>query len=556
MAVSIANGNTTYRNNLTALISEYPKLAEKIRAWCEDRANIEHLKNELDTITSQQKIKYSVAETELSPPDFLFVLGMGCDDFLTTLSRQIAHHTTVLVIEPDLSVFIKTIHVYDLSEMIRQWQVKFLIDVGPSSFSRYVDQYYFPITTYNLIEHPVRYEQCKPYFDEISREIDNYIARRKPATPTGRQLKFLVFAGTTGVGWPYIMQDVIAGLHRLGHEVRVFHLEDNNLSLQVREELRANRPDFILMLDAIGFMPGLFNAEKIPYISWFFDNPFNWLKPSHASDYYYTFLWDKTYVDELKQIGFKHVHYLPLAANEQVFYPRQQHKTCDISFVGSSLWKAPDLPFDNENKKAFIMLVSSMLCDTPWVPVWDLIDRLMKKAGGSFRLDDPERRAEFELFIQNYARTGYRKQIIQAILQYNPWLYGDPSWTKVIEGRGGIYKGRINNRIDLPALYSNSAININVTVPQLRNSFSHRAFEIPACGGFLLSDYRPEAESFFEVGTEIICFKTTTELQEYVSYFLKHPEERVQIAQRGRDRVLAEHTYVHRLKKMVDSINQ
>ncbi len=545
-----------FAENFNALQREYPKLAETIDSWMADEHNVERLKNSIEEICAKEETqRYTFTDQAIRQHDVIFLYGMGGDFFLTDLADQLPKNTTIFVIEPDLFVFIKALHFFDISLLIKRWQVKFIINADIESFYKQLNQYYYPISNFVELQHPVRHAKNTDYFESISNSISQFIENRKPASTTQKQLRFLVFSGTSGVGWPYIMQDVIAALHGLGHQVRLFHLDDTNVTTEVLKELRAHRPHFIIMLDAIGLMPGLFEAEEIPYISWFFDNPFNWLNKKHVSDYYHTFVWDKTYVDNLKDMGFKHVHYLPLGANETVFSPRASQQQCDISFVGSSLWKIPDLPFENKAKQLFIELIAKLLCKTPWLSIWTIIDAVVKEYGTSFTLDDPERRNEFELFVQNYARTIYRKQIIQAILPLNPWLYGDQDWKRLITKKGGVYKGRINNRIDLPVLYSNSAINLNITVPQLRDSFSHRAFEIPACGGFLLSDYRPEAESFFDLDSEIVCFKTLGELSDKANYYLRHPEERQRIAENGRKRVLAEHTYTHRLKKMIEYLN-
>ncbi|MDX9702838.1 MAG: glycosyltransferase [Candidatus Auribacterota bacterium] len=547
--------NDIFKKNFHAIKHEYPLLAEQIESWISEGNNKEFLKNTLEKSSGQEQItRYSFTEQAVGHPDTVFLYGMGCDFFLTDLARQLQKNTTMFVIEPDLPIFVEAIHLFDISNLIRQWQVKFVIGVPVESFLSNINQYYYPIADYVTIPHPVRFQDNKDYFTSASDKISQFTKKRKPALSNKKQLRFLIFAGTTGVGWPYIMQDVIAALHHIGHKVRLFHLDDSNFIPQLQKELRTHRPDFIIMLDAIGLMPQLFEDEKIPYISWFFDNPFNWLTKKHVSPYYHIFVWDKTYVDDLKKMGFKHVYYLPLGANESVFYPQPSGRQCDISFVGSSLWKLPDLPFENKSKQIFIELISKLLCKTPWIPIWKLIDTIAQQYGTSFTLDDPERRHEFELFVQNYSRTIYRKQIIQAILPFNPWLYGDPDWNNIIAQNGGVYKGRINNRIDLPALYSDTAVNINITVPQLRNSFSHRAFEIPACGGFLLSDYRPAAEEFFKLDSEIVCFKTVGELQEKTTYYLKHSAERKRIADNGRKRVLSEHTYTHRLKNMIESL--
>ncbi|MGB9715905.1 MAG: glycosyltransferase family protein, partial [Thermodesulfovibrionales bacterium] len=58
----------------------------------------------------------------------------------------------------------------------------------------------------------------------------------------------------------------------------------------------------------------------------------------------------------------------------------------------------------------------------------------------------------------------------------------------------------------------------------------------------------------FKPNQEIICYRTIDELKKLIEYYLKHPEERVQIAEAAYHRVLMEHTYDHRAKEILDII--
>ncbi len=539
--------NEIFKKNFDLIVYEYPELADKINSCVKSSATIPD-----DKKTTEPPTKPSL--DEVSGKDFIVLMGLGSDDFIVKLRNEVLCSTTILVVEKDLRKFIRLISEYDVTGIIEGWQIKFLIDLDLEEFDQYLHQYYFPI--HNLLIIKSYHNSEKSYYENIETKIDNLPALRKQKSPPEKTFNFLMMVGRRGVGWPYIMQDVIATLHKLGHSVRLLHLERGNLKYEFREEIKHHRPDYIFMLDAIGLMREEIVSTGIPHISWFFDNPFNWLKTEHVSEDYYIFVWDKTYVQELKDMGFTNVHYMPLAANPDIFFHQKADSIpeCDVSFAGSSLWSDENPPFKEEAKKAYIKLLSDSLCKAPWISLWKIIDKINKQFKINFRLDNPEGKREFEMFIQSYARTGYRNSFISAILDFDPHLYGDAGWLSVVKKGKGIYKGRINNRINLPALYSGSAINLNITVPQIRNSFSHRAFEIPACGGFLLSDYRPEAENFFEIGKEIVCFKNVKELKDKTRYFIDHPKERKAIAERGRKRVLDEHTYKHRLKKIIKII--
>jgi len=82
-----------------------------------------------------------------------------------------------------------------------------------------------------------------------------------------------------------------------------------------------------------------------------------------------------------------------------------------------------------------------------------------------------------------------------------------------------------------------------------------RTFELAACGAFQLVDRRTLLDDLFW-SDELATFETMAELEERIQYFLAHPEERVEYARRARARVLAEHTYAHRMEALLAFIAQ
>lgn len=535
--------SAVFDKNYKTLLYEYPRIAQKLQNIGDDSFALYNTNADAPAIN----------QTKLDKSNFILLLGLPTADFLITLHKKIQPTTVILVIEKEPGLFYKIMRDCDISSLIEGWQVKFIIGAGIDQLEEEIGQYYFPADELYVIKDERSVLLNTDYYLFAEQKARENIRLKVPDSLCVKKYKFLIMVGTKGTGWPYIMQDVISALHKLGHSVRLIHSSARGAKYFLNKEIMKNKPDFIFLLDAIGLKVDDLAKFKVPYISWFFDNPFNWLNESFISDYYHIFVWDKTYVADLKKAGFRNVYYLPLAANPDVFYPREIENKylCDISFAGSSLIDSPELNFDSDAKVGFIKLVAQRVCESPWVALNDILARINKEKGIDFKLNDDSKFREFELFIQNYSRTAYRYQIIEAVLKFNPYLYGDEGWRKIADTMGGVYNGRINNRLDLPVLYSSSRINLNITVPQLRDSYSHRAFEIPACEGFIISDYRPEAENFFEIGSELVCFHTKADLQEKIDYFLRNEKDRIQIARRAKKRVIEEHTYVHRLRTLI-----
>lgn len=78
-----------------------------------------------------------------------------------------------------------------------------------------------------------------------------------------------------------------------------------------------------------------------------------------------------------------------------------------------------------------------------------------------------------------------------------------------------------------------------------------RTYELAAMGAFQLVDARSLLPEQF-AADEVATFATPEEFYAKIAYFLAHPEERQEYAQKARKRVLAEHTYELRMRALLD----
>jgi spore maturation protein CgeB len=89
-----------------------------------------------------------------------------------------------------------------------------------------------------------------------------------------------------------------------------------------------------------------------------------------------------------------------------------------------------------------------------------------------------------------------------------------------------------------------------VPTPQIKG----RNFEVPGCGGFLLTDEAENLAEYYIPGKEVITFRDTQSLAEVIRYYLSHDDQREEIAAAGYARTVREHTYVHRFAQIFDRI--
>ncbi|MED4206757.1 glycosyltransferase [Neobacillus mesonae] len=83
---------------------------------------------------------------------------------------------------------------------------------------------------------------------------------------------------------------------------------------------------------------------------------------------------------------------------------------------------------------------------------------------------------------------------------------------------------------------------------------NNRTFDIAACKAFQLATCRKDLDKYFDINDEIICYQGVHELKDKINYYLQNEEERQNIAENAYQRTMEQHTYVHRLKELIQMI--
>jgi len=81
-----------------------------------------------------------------------------------------------------------------------------------------------------------------------------------------------------------------------------------------------------------------------------------------------------------------------------------------------------------------------------------------------------------------------------------------------------------------------------------------RTFELAAAGAFQLVDRRELLPPLLRPHAEVATFTDAAELHDRVRYYLAHSKDRAWLAAAGRARVLAEHTYRHRMQRLLETV--
>lgn len=122
-------------------------------------------------------------------------------------------------------------------------------------------------------------------------------------------------------------------------------------------------------------------------------------------------------------------------------------------------------------------------------------------------------------------------------------------------------KGRRLTPAEYIKIFNATEINLNLHSSTERDGVepngdfvNPRTFELASCGAFQLVDERTLLPEAFDCRNELVTFSSAADLKAKIEYYRERPEERRAIATRARERALREHTYVHRMREMLNVI--
>jgi len=159
----------------------------------------------------------------------------------------------------------------------------------------------------------------------------------------------------------------------------------------------------------------------------------------------------------------------------------------------------------------------------------------------------------FQSYIIHTASMMKRKALIERLIPYGIELFGDPEGWHTLLGKQVHCFPDIDYRTELASVYRGTMISVNSTSCQMVTAVNQRVFDIPACGGFVISDNQADIAELF-AGDEIVVYESCEELIDKIRYYTEQESERVAISQKARSRVLKEHSVALRLRKIVASV--
>lgn len=374
--------------------------------------------------------------------------------------------------------------------------------------------------------------------------------------------------------------DIIEAFQTLGitviEEDTEIHCKSIEASKRVRllgEQILAHRPAFVFSINYFPYISQICEKLHLLYVCLSVDCPVLELFSSTIrSKYNRIFLFDYNQYTQFKEENPECIFYLPLGVNTDrwdkalssvgdIAQTAGSDFSYDISFVGSLYTeKSPysvlplsdfDKGFGDGLMEAQLKLPGLKLIEE--AQTLELIDALKKAAPNFYTL--PDSFTNTDAYVSANYYLGMQASSLERIRTLNALAEGfsvhlftrsDVSCLSGVHCHGGV-----TTHQEMPLVFHQSRINLNITIRSIQTGISQRVWDILGCGGFLLSNYQAELPEYFKLGRDLDCYENLAELKEKAAFYLTHEDIRAEIAANGCETVKARHTFRHRIAEML-----
>lgn len=372
--------------------------------------------------------------------------------------------------------------------------------------------------------------------------------------------------------------DIIASFKHLGFNITEDTREVYNKQLLpsdcikgLNELLKQDTYSFIFSINFFPSVSDVCNIWGIPYLCLIVDSPvLELFSTSLANPCNKVFLFDRQLYNDFHHINPDGIFHIPLATNVRDNYATatmasaadRARFSSDISFIGSlysekCLYNQITLP---EKMRGYVdgLIEAQLLvygynfieeCVTP-----ELIEAFCKvrpeliNFPDSMKVDTKAVIAQHIISVKvaEQERLRYLKALSE---HFNVDLYtGSDTYSMPLIHNRGFAK----TNTEMPIIFHQSKINLNLTAKSIRSGLSLRIFDVLGCEGFLITNYQAELPEHFNIGEDLEAYTSLDDLMGKCEYYLSHDKDRQEIAHNGFEKVKKYHTYDIRLTQMLE----
>lgn len=372
--------------------------------------------------------------------------------------------------------------------------------------------------------------------------------------------------------------DTIAGFQELGLEIVEMTEEMHKKNMlpseciqRLSQHLLDHPVDFVFSINFFPAVAEVCHIFRLPYLSWSVDSPvMEYFTSSVTHDTNRIFLFDAKQFEDIAPLNPGHTFHLPLAANvspkDELIAASTQADldrfTSEVSFVGSLYTeKNPYQRF--RHAPTYLTgyldgLMQAQLRVYGYYFIDDLLsDQLTEEFKqhfeGFYQLPGDHFLTDQQTLSQLYIGTNITVMERDLVMQRLSQRFAVDIYTGSDTSRYPKLhnKGFAKTLTEMPIIFRQSKINLNLTAKSIRSGLPLRIWDILSSGGFCLTNYQPELPDSFTPGVHLDYYGSMDELEEKTAYYLSHEKERVALARNGYEEVKLHHTYPIRLAQML-----
>ena len=350
------------------------------------------------------------------------------------------------------------------------------------------------------------------------------------------------------------------------------HHADAEFAGRFMKQLHTSKADAVFSYDYFPLLSMICEMNQIPYVSWVYDCPqYGLLSHTIKNSCNYIFCFDGGYATRLQNMGAVNIYHFPLACDLQLYEEAKQKRdeiayACDISFVGSLYNGANNRLLHTELSEYAGGYVKGLMSAQKAICGYNLIadalpieiaDEIVEKCNlvlGEAYVTDLRRMAADAINMKLTAED--REEVLANLAEYfEVTLYSN----SVLPNRLNAYpklhcKGIVHYWDEMPLVFHNSKINLNISSRTIETGIPQRVFDILACGGFCLTNYQPEIAEVFEDGVELVMYTDIEDMLKKAEYYMTHEEERLRIAEAGNEKVKNRYSIKDRMKILFEAV--
>ncbi len=375
----------------------------------------------------------------------------------------------------------------------------------------------------------------------------------------------------------YNYKDIKHTFEKMGYEVEEVYQDllnydvDEEFAAKLKNKIKNTVYEFFFTVNYFPLISNVCQEMGLLYVCWSCDNPLISLyHKSVFNDVNRIFLFDLTNVEEFKGMGADHIYHLPLAVDtERIDYLFANSNDLqafenNISFVGSLYEKNSydkmeyTLP---EYLRGYFEAVMEAQRDLQGVNIIDrmLTPEILMELENYFQLEKSEDSLSDLNLIFSVTTLGFkiaqkqrRRILIDLSKHHDVSIYTNSNVEDLIKVK---YKGSVDYWSEMPKVFNQSKINLNMTIPNIKSGVPLRVFDVLGAGGFLITNFQAELPMLFKNEEHMVWYYSNEDLYDKVDFYLKNDSERNRIARNGYEYVKMHCSYEQRINEIVNELN-